>query len=473
MSQTGNLVRSPAGEQAKTIVNVLGQYTTGLQFKDIPPRIVEKAKVCILDLLGIAMAGAQRDNAKIALKTAARFGAPGKAVVWMTEFGMRAIDAVLPNSVAAHCTLQDDWLPISHSHVGAAVIPTALAVCEEEGRTGRELIESIVAGYDVEDRAGCLSAGAFARGFRPSSVYAYFGAAAAAGKLMRLEKEQMANALGCAGSMSGGVLQPWKEGSMEWSFQEAFASRSGITAACLARDGLIGSRSIFEGSCGVNRSFSGTNATEQDALSELGKHFHIEDTCFKRCPTGGANQGSASVACSLRKKHSFDDRGIKRVEVDIPKAGTHERMNYAGVDYSGPFHNFDQCLISKQFAIAMNLMTGDMRTADIERARRDESFLALARKIELFEVADLNGWDLRMRIYFQDGSKIEGDGNDIDKRQLSLSWADAVEKFTHVTRGISNDALNRQIVDTINTIETLDSITPLTMMMSNKPRKDV
>jgi hypothetical protein len=144
-------------------------------------------------------------------------------------------------------------------------------------------------------------------------------------------------------------------------------------------------------------------------------------------------------------------------------------MNYAGVDYSGPFHNFDQCLISKQFAIAMNLMTGDMRTADIERARKDESFLALARKIELFEVADLNGWDLRMRIYFQDGSKIEGDGNDIDKRQLSLSWADAVEKFIHVTRGISNDALNRQIVDTINTVETLDSITPLTMMMANKP----
>jgi 2-methylcitrate dehydratase PrpD len=385
---------------------------------------------------------------------------------------MRAIDAVLPNSVAAHCTLQDDWLPVSHSHIGAAVIPTALAVCEEEGRTGRELIEGIVAGYDVEDRVGCLSVATFARGFRPSSVYAYFGAAAAAGKLMRLEKEQMANALGCAGSMCGGVLQPWKEGSMEWSFQEAFASRSGIVAACLAHDGLSGSRSIFEGPCGVNRSFSGTNADEHDALNELGKHFHIEDTCFKRFPTGGANQGSASVAYSLRKKHSFDDRTITRVDVDIPKAGTHERMNYAGVDYAGPFHNFDQCLISKQFAIAMNLRTGDMRTADIEEARRDESFVALARKINLFEVADLHGWDLRMRIHFQDGSTIEGDGSDIDKRQLSLSWTDAVEKFTLVTRGISHDALTRQIVETINAIDTLDSITPLTMMLSNKPRKD-
>jgi 2-methylcitrate dehydratase PrpD len=168
----------------QTIVNVLGQFTAGLQFKDIPSRIVEKAKVCILDLLGIAMAGSQRDNARIALKTATHFGTSGKAVVWMSEYGMRAIDAVLPNSVAAHCTLQDDWLPVSHAHIGAAVIPTALAVCEEEGRTGRELIEGIVAGYDVEDRAGCLSVATFARGFRPSSVYAYFGAAATAGKLM-------------------------------------------------------------------------------------------------------------------------------------------------------------------------------------------------------------------------------------------------------------------------------------------------
>ena len=454
-----------AFSNVQTIVQSFGQFAAELRFEDLPSSVVEKAKVCILDILGVAVSGSCRENTKVALRTAKRFGATGNAAVWMSGYSMRAIDAVLPNSVAAHCILQDDWLPVSHSHVGAAVVPTALAVCEEEGRTGRELLAAVVAAYDVEDRAGCLSVPAFTRGFRPSSVYACFGAAAAAGKLMGLDREQMTNALGCAGSICGGVLQPWNEGSMEWSFQEAFASRAGITASCLARDGLMGSQHVFEGKNGINRSFSGTNTDEMGALDDLGSHFHILDACFKRFPTGGANQGSASVAQQLRRKHSFEPQKIAKVEVDIPKAGTHERMNYAGIDHAGPFSSIDQCLISKQFAIAMNLKTGDMSVPGIEKERNDPSFLALASKIVLREADDLSGWDLRMRISFEDGSRIEGDGNDIDRHQLYLTWPDAVEKFIHVAHGMKDNTSVDQIIDAVNRLDTLDSVIPLTGLM--------
>lgn len=449
----------------QTIIESLAQFASELQYGQLPPAVVDKAKICVLDLLGIAVAGSCRDNWKVALKTASRLGSSGTATIWMTGSAARAIDAVLPNSVAAHCILQDDWLQVSHSHIGAAVIPTAIAVCEEERRSGRELIASIVAAYDVEDRAGYLAVPAFTRGFRASSVYSYFGAAAAAGTLMRLDKEQMANALGCAGSLCGGVLQPWNEGSMEWSFQEAFGSRAGITACYLARDGLVGSKHVLEGSHGVNRSFSGTNAEERGALHELGTHFHIVDTCFKRFPTGGANQGSASVAHTLQKKHNIDYRRIARVEVDIPKGGTHERMNYAGIDYRGPFQSIDQCLISKQFTIAMNLKTGDMRLSQIEKERTDPGFLTLARKIELREAAGINGWDLRMRVYLDDGTKIEGNGDDIDRSQLYLSWSDAEEKFAQVTHGLKNESEMKEIVNTVKALDALDSITPLTRLM--------
>ncbi len=449
----------------QTIANALGQFSAGLRFENIPTAAVEKAKVCVLDILGIAMAGSCRDNARIALNTAKQLGSPGKATVWMNKSSMRAIDAVLPNSVAAHCILQDDWLPVSHAHIGAVVIPTALAVCEEEGRAGRDLITSIVAAYDVEDRAGQLSVPAFQRGFRPSSVFAYFGAAAAAGILMRLDAEQMADALGCAGSTCGGILQPWTEGSMEWSFQEAFASRAGITAASLARNGLAGSRHVFEGPYGVNRSFAGTSDNEQSALVDLGKHFRITDTCFKRFPTGGANQGSAAVAYHLRHQQSFDYRRISKVEVDIPKGGTHERMNYAGINHAGPFDSIDQCLISKQFAIAMNLKIGDMRVADIESERRDTSLLELAGKIELREVDDIDGWNLHMQIFFDDGSSIAGDGGDIDKGQLYLSWADATKKFLQITATIKTRSECERIVETVGTLDILDSVTPLTSLM--------
>ncbi len=453
------------GPTVQPIASALGQFAASLRFGDIPQEAIDKAKVCILDILGIAMAGSKRDNAKIAMKTSVQLGAPGKAALWMGKHNLRAIDAVLHNSVAAHCILQDDWLPISHAHIGAVVVPTALAACEEEDRSGRDLITAIVAAYDVEDRAGQLSVAAFQRGFRPSSVYAYFGAAAAAGKLMVLDADQMTSALGCAGSICGGILQPWTEGSMEWSFQEAIACRNGITAALLARNGLAGSRQVFEGPYGVNKSFSGINEDERSAIVNLGQHFRIVDTCFKRFPTGGANQGSAAVSYRLRQKHTFDYCKITKVEVDIPKAGTHERMNYAGIDYAGPYHNIDQCLISKQFAIAMNIKTGDVRAAEIEKERNDPEFLALAKKIELREVGDINGWNLRMRIFLEDGSRIEGNGDDIDQGQLYLSWDTAVEKFLLLAGNIKDRATCERIIEKVKTIETLNSVTPLTALM--------
>src|SRR5690349_21495116 len=137
-----------------TIVTGFARYAAALRFEELPANVVEKAKVCILDLLGIATGGYESDNAKVALKTARQLSAPGKATVWMTGERMRALDAVLPNSVASHCMLQDDWLEVSHSHIGAAVVPTALAMAQETGRGGKDVIAAVIAGYDVEDRAG-------------------------------------------------------------------------------------------------------------------------------------------------------------------------------------------------------------------------------------------------------------------------------------------------------------------------------
>ncbi|HEX2829867.1 MAG TPA: MmgE/PrpD family protein [Burkholderiales bacterium] len=448
-----------------TIVEALAAYGANLSFRDIPAAAVEKAKICVLDLIGIATAGASRSNARVAVKTATALGAPGKAPVWLDGQRLRAIDAVLPNSVASHCILQDDWLPVSHSHVGAAVVPTALAVCEEEGGSGADLIAAIVAAYDIADRSGELSVPMFNRGFRPSALCAYFGATAAAAKLLRLDAEQTANALGCAGSVCGGVLQPWREGSMEWSFQEGLASRAGITAAHLARNGLAGSRTVIEGNSGLNKSFGGTNEGERGAVDKLGEHFRIVDTCFKRFPTGGANQGSASVSHALANRHRIDWRRIVKVDVEIPHAGTHERMNYAGIDYAGPYASIDQCLISKQFAIAMNLKTGDVRYADMERERADPDFLALTHKIRLSETAARRGWDLAMRIHLDDGTVIAGSGADIDQGQLYLDWPCAVGKLNAVTRGLRSEETAAAIVEAVKTLDTLPSVAPLTALL--------
>lgn len=412
-----------------TIVESLSRYASGLRYEHLPPAVATRAKVCVLDLLGGALGGSERENARIARRTANAIGAAGTATVWVTGEKLRASDAVLANSVAAHCYLQDDWLPRSHSHPGAVVVPAALAVAEETQASGRQVIVSIVAAYDIEDRIGTLSVPSFGRGFRVSSVYGYFGAAATAASLLNLNAAQYAHALACAASMCGGILQPWTDGSMEWSFQEAFAGRSGILAAMLAREGLIGSANVVEGPNGVNHCFSGTNEGSGEALDRLGTHYRITETCYKRFPTGGANQGSATLAHALRSRHAFRSRDIEQVIVEVPKNGTHERMNYAGIPYAGPFSTIDQCLISKPFAIGMILHTGDMALGGLEAARTDPKVLALAGKIELREVDGRAGWDLRMEIALADGTRITGDSTDMDTAQVTLDLDSAVAKF--------------------------------------------
>lgn len=450
----------------ETIAGGLAQYASGLSYDRLPPAVVEKAKVCVLDVLGIATGGSRSENAQVALRTARQLSSAGKATAWMTGDRMRAMDAVLPNSVAAHCTLQDDWLQVSHSHIGAAVVPTALAMAEETGRGGKDLITAVVAGYDVEDRAGSLSVPAFTRGFRASSICSYFGATTVAARMLGLDEKAFTDALGCAGSMCGGVLQPWNDGSMEWSFQEAFGARAGITAAALARDGLVGSRTIFEGSHGVNRSFSGTNEGERAALDRLGSHFHIIDTCFKRFPTGGANQGSAAVACALRNKHAIDHRRICRIDLAVPKIGTHERMNYAGIGYAGPFNTVDQCLISKIFAVAIILKTGDMTIDLVRREQRDPEVEALCHKTRLYEAEGMNGWDLRMEIELDDGITFRGDGHDIDQDHLYLSWPLAAQKFRRIAGSALGEERCTSIIGLVDKLEQLDAVYPLTALLA-------
>jgi len=436
-----------------TIVQQLADYVSQLRYEDLPPAVVERAKICTLDLIGIALAGSKRETTALARKVALGIGAPGSATTWVSGEQMRAADAALVNSVASHCMLQDDWLPRSHSHVGAVVIPTVLAIGEECAANGKTMINSIVAAYDIEDRIGSLSVPAFTRGFRVSGVYSYFGAAAATSKLYGLNPEQTAAAIACAASMCGGVLQPWTDGTMEWSFQEGFGARGGILAATLARDGLKGSPNIFEGPNGVNRCFSGGNENAGEITHQLGSHFRISETCYKRFPTGGANQGSATLAHTLRARHSFDYNNIAKVVVELPRNGTHERMNYAGIPYAGPFSTIDHCLISKPFAIAAILQTGDLTVESLVDGVNDRDLLALAGKIELREVDDLTGWNMRMSIQMQNGTRFDGDGRDIDMSQVNLDWKNACAKFLKTADRIIGTVRAAQLVERISDLE--------------------
>lgn len=447
------------------IVHELANYAHDLTFEQLPPEVVEKAKTCILDLMGVSVCSYGHINSVVAAKGAKAGGNKGKARVWMTGDRLRALDAVLANSVVSHCILQDDWHEQSHTHIGATVVPTAIAVGEELGSTGKEVLMAVVIGYDMEDRAGCLSVPAFLRGFRPSALYSYFGGAAVTGRLMKLSREQMTNAIACAGSAAGGVLQTYNDGSMEWSYQEGFGARGGILAATLAAAGLSGSMNIFEGINGINKAYAGTTEGQEQALKDLGTKFQIMETCFKRFAAGGANHGSAAVAWELRRRHKIDHKRIREIRVDIPYRGTHERMNYAALPYAGPFNTIDQALISKPFAIGAVLIEGNLTFNTVKRLQKDPELERLAKAIKLKEADDINGWNLRMEIEMEDGTIHRGDGKDIDHSHLYLSWKMATEKFRLLAEPTLGKRRVSNIIKLVGSLETLEGVDGITKLL--------
>jgi 2-methylcitrate dehydratase PrpD len=416
----------------------------------------------------MVVGGYGNEVSQIAIRSAKRLATDGKATILMDGHKGRAIDCVIANSVLAHSFLQDDWHPVSHSHIGVAVIPAVLAIAQEFGKSGADALLATVVGYEVEGRCGVLSVPTFTRGFRASSVYSYFGSASASAKLLGLTAEQFRNALACAGCMAGGILQPWIDGSMEWALAEAFGCRGGILASVLAQEGLRGADNILEGPCGVNQCFAGTIEGKEEALKGLGKNYQILDVCFKRFPSGGANQGSIAVALDLVQRHKIDYRKIRAVRVKVPHAGTHERMNYAGISYQGPFYSLDQCLISKPFGIAATLKNAVLNIDIVRRQRDDPEIAELAQKIHLQEKKGVSGWSLLMEIELEDGTVLHGDGANIDQRHIYLNRDLAVDKFEEMAIDKLGADRAEQIVDLVFNMEDLKSIFPVVDRMTLK-----
>ena len=223
----------------------------------------------------------------------------------------------------------------------------------------------------------------------------------------------------------------------------------------------------------MNRSFAGTNEGQDAALDLLGSHFHIMDTCFKRFASGGANQGSAAVARALHERHHPDVKRIRSIRVSIPKAGSHERMNYAGIPYQGPFDTIDQCLISKPFAIAAVLIAGNMSIDTVRRLQKSRELNALTRKIELAEVAGIDGWALEMAIEMDDGSTFRGTGEDIDLDHLYLNWDLACDKFRELAEPHLGRKRAGEIIELVGALEQLDSVTPITQRLTPRSSDSV
>jgi 2-methylcitrate dehydratase PrpD len=261
------------------VTRQLAEFLAAARWDDLPPHVVEDARRAVLDWLGSALAGALEPPARMAQDVAAGFGRSAACTVFGAGRASAAA-AAFANGVASHILELDDVHKGSTLHPAAPIIPAALAVAEREHADGRAFLLAVVLGYEAALRIGEAVNPSHYRFWHPTGTAATFGAAVAAGSLLKLDAARMTDALGSAGTQAAGLWEFNADGAMSKHLHPGKAAMNGVISADLARAGFTGAARILEGDRGFFRAMSESHDASR-VTHRLGAIWKISENCYK------------------------------------------------------------------------------------------------------------------------------------------------------------------------------------------------
>ncbi len=435
--------------QIGTVSKQLADFIHDTSFEDLPPQVVEQAKSRVLDCLSTAIAARGLPIPQLALRFVE--ANRGEATIFGSELRVPGIDAALVNATLVNGRSQDDYL--EKSHPSALTIPAAAAIAEEEHSSGKEFLTGIVLGYEIVART-YMGGPAMLPKFRASGVAGAVGAAATAGKLLKLPVPQLMNALGYSAMFASGFGEGFLSGTMEVKFNVGWACRSGVTAAMLARLGATASPTAFEGESGFFRAFAGTVEHAEAATRDLGKRFLMTNVVYKECPVCLFVQTPIHLGKTLAQERNIDPNKIKRVSVLAPEAA-YTNPGYRNV---APYRTNLQARVSARFCTAAALLRKPVESHDFyEQSRSDPQILALAEKIDLVEPT--NDTERVALEVIHDGERLYMTATQAETMRPTMDKI--VSKFRRLTADFLGKRTD-QVIDTVLGLERIKNIRELT-----------
>ena len=397
-------------EDELNVSRALADVTARTRYEDLPPTVIEDARRSGLDWLGSCLAGAVEPPSRMAQRVVAGWGQSDEATV----FGARrasAAAAALANGVSSHILELDDVHKGSTLHPGAPIIPAALAVAERERADGRAFLLAVTLGYDAALRVGEAVNPSHYRYWHPTGTAATFGAAVAAGSLLKLNSAQMLDALGSAGTQAAGLWEFNADGAMSKHLHPGKAAFNGVLAADLARLGFTGAARILEGERGFFRATSaGHDATR--ITDGLGVRWKISENCYKLYSCCGHTHTAIDTALDFRRGQGWQgDEALAQLEavhIETYASGYEivKEMN-PRTPYQGKF--------SLAYCAAAGLLEGWVGLEQFSPERfdaggvRDEKIAALLQRVRVSVAPDVTAkypaeWGTRLTFTLKDGS---------------------------------------------------------------------
>jgi 2-methylcitrate dehydratase PrpD len=291
----------------------LAQFLVESRWPDIPAAVRHEAKRTMMNFVGTALGGCGDIAIELAIRTLGPFFGSAQATVIGRTERPDALSAAFLNAVSANVLEFDDTHLRSVIHPAAPVAPALFALSELRPVSGEDLLHALILGVETECRIGnAVTPAHYRRGWHITSTCGVFGAAAAAGKLLRLDQQRMIWALGNAAAQSAGLIESL--GSMAKSISVGNAARNGLAASLLAAQGFTGAEQAIEGTYGFAKVMS--DEADLNAITDgLGDSWEILANAYKPYPCGVVLFPVIDACLDLRARHALAADRIGRVTV--------------------------------------------------------------------------------------------------------------------------------------------------------------
>jgi 2-methylcitrate dehydratase PrpD len=332
------------------IATDLAAWAAQLRLADIPDRVQTTATRHLLDGVGNAIAARRLGHGMAAWTVAHALGGPSQAWAVTGRQGLSAPAATLATGALVHALDFDDTHSLGLVHATTVSLPAAFSVGQEVQASGAEILTAAVVGLEAVCRLGAASPHGFhARGLHATAVCGTLSSALVAARLAGMPVPRMVDALGIAGSASGGLMEFLHTSADTKSLHPGMAGLNGVLAARLAAAGASGPESVIEGSHGIYRALS-AHAVEPEAVTRgLGDFWeteHISIKPYPSCQLMHATLDAVAAACRAATE-PVELPKISAVDVEVhpdsisivcvPRAGTAVPRSSYGAKFDLPW----------------------------------------------------------------------------------------------------------------------------------------
>ncbi|MQA94342.1 MAG: MmgE/PrpD family protein [Streptosporangiales bacterium] len=444
---------------------LLAREVAALSLADLPPGVRTAAKLCVLDVLGVAIAGSREPVTEVVRTALAADGTSagtGDAAILGRPESVRALDAALVNGTAAHALDFDDVAAAMGGHPSAPVLPAALAVAQSRGLSGAALLTAFAAGFEVECRIGAALTGHYERGFHTTATVGTLGAAAAAARLMRLDAEATARALGIAATQAAGLKAMF--GTMCKPLHAGRAASAGVLAALLAEQGMTSADEPLTAHQGLAETQA--DGFDDTFITPFGEPWYVPQALFKMHASCYLTHAPINALLRLREEHPELPEETDTVELRVSAGHLHVcAIPEPRTALEGKF--------SLRFTAALALAEG---TADESRFTTatvtDPRLTALRDRVTVVPDEHLTQWNGTVTVTTSNGATYRGEAD-----TGTPNWVDdpgeqtpgLLAKFHGLTEPHLGEARAKKLSSAVLALDTLEDLTELTTLASPLP----